>query len=149
MTTLILVNKQEPTSHENFGSAFLSFDTKKEIKAPKWWVNNSPLMTSETLKPLAENVGVNTSDVIVRSKLEPKGRFNIFRGAWMLDDFAFIGIFISAHDFRHNVTSNLLEVLIQEMRDKLAKQSIKENKEMNEESDSQGKSGFFSKLFGK
>lgn len=149
MTTLILINKQEPTSHENFGSAFLSFDTKKEIKAPKWWVNNSPLITSETLKPLAENVGVNTSELIVRSQLENKSRFNIFRDSFTLDDFAILTLFTSSHDFRHNKISNLLEVLIQEMRDKLAKQSIKENKEMNEESDSQGKGGFFSKLFGK
>lgn len=143
MTTLILVNKQEPTSHENFGSAFLSFDTKKEVKTPQWWVNNSPQMRTEILKPMAEKVGVTSADVIVKSSSGKKERVSI----WTLDDFAILNFYNSAHDSRHENKTFLPKYLVEQMRAKMAEKSIKEYSESSEDSDSDSKGGFFSKLF--
>ena len=146
MTNLILINKKDVTSHENTGSAFLSFDTRRVIKKPRWYVNNSNQMRSEVLKPMADNLNLDTKDILVKSSLDAP-EISTYKGSfyWCAGP---LYIFFSVDDFRNNKGNNLLDYLINERQSKLAEKSIKENENLKDD-DSDSKGGFFSKFFGK
>ena len=145
MTNLILINKKDVTSHENTGSAFLSFDTRRVIKKPRWYVNNSNQMRSEILKPMADKLNLDTKDILVKSSLDAPEISTMRRFYY---SHAPLYIFFSVDDFRNNKGNNLLDYLINEKQAKLAEKSIKENENLKDD-DSDSKGGFFSKLFGK
>lgn len=142
MTTLILINKKEPTSPENFGSAFLGYDTKRQVKSPNWWVSDSPTMRTESLTPLAKRLELKNSDIIVKQAPDAEGAYSTTQKT--LGDLPML-YFLPTLDAKN--TSCLLDILIEADKKEVTEKNIIDYS--NDFQEETKKEGFFSKLFGK
>lgn len=140
MTTLVLVNKKDPTSHENFGSAFLTYDTHRKVNVPQWYVDNSPTMRTETLIPLAKRLELKTSDIIVKQLTN--GGFS--SASYLTDDSGYSHFYDNVNSEEHLY---LIEYLLNAHKSRIAEKNLLE--ESNDLEETPKKEGFLSKLFGK